>query len=467
MSSSPFTAQNLAPLISIKLDHTNYLLWVSELTPVLRSLDLFGIVDGSELCPPKFILESEGKEPTTINAGFTLWQPKDQYLLSWLNATLSETVLSSVYGLTTSRQVWTLLASRFASQSKSRVAYLKRQLQTLRQGTQPCSQFLQTAKSLADQLAIVGKPVDDDDLISYLISGLNPSFHAFITSYSFATRQTSLSFDEFQTELLNYEMMVNSHNSAPDSAHLAAMAATSQDIAPDHQTWLADSGANNHITADLSNLRISEPYHGENEVVVEAFCCFLKFKCYAENLLNQKIKCLQSDGGGEFTYHPFCDFLQSNGIIHHMSCPHTPQQNGVAERKHRHVTETGLAMLAHAHLLLTYWVEAFNTAIFLINKLPTAVLHNQSPFQFLLNKSPDYSCIKVFGCICYPLLRPYNHHKLLFRSKKCIFLGYSSNHKGYRCLDPSTSRVYLSRHVIFDEAQFSAPTPVSSLSQPS
>ncbi|KAA8547190.1 hypothetical protein F0562_003601 [Nyssa sinensis] len=51
-------------------------------------------------------------------------------------------------------------------------------------------------------------------------------------------------------------------------AQLAAMAATSQDIAPDHQTWLADSGANNHITVDLSNLQISEPYHGENEVAV-------------------------------------------------------------------------------------------------------------------------------------------------------------------------------------------------------
>ncbi|KAH9652916.1 retrovirus-related pol polyprotein from transposon RE1 [Citrus sinensis] len=61
--------------------------------------------------------------------------------------------------------------------------------------------------------------------------------------------------------------------------------------------------------------------------------------------------------------------------------------------------------------------------------------------------------MKVFGCSCYPYLRPYNHHKLQFRSGKCVFLGYSSLHKGYQCLHPS-GRVYISNHVIFDESSF-------------
>ena len=58
-------------------------------------------------------------------------------------------------------------------------------------------------------------------------------------------------------------------------------------------------------------------------------------------------------------------------------------------------------------------------------------------------------------------MRPYNLHKLAFRSKKCIFLGYSSNHHGYRCLDLTTHRVFSSRDVVFNELDFLAKTTPS------
>ena len=121
------------------------------------------------------------------------------------------------------------------------------------------------------------------------------------------------------------------------------------------------------------------------------------------------------------------------------------------ERKHRHIVGTRLSLLAYSHLPSTYWVEAFFTTIYLINRLPTPILKLSTPYTLLFHKAPDYSQLRVFGCACYLLLRPYNHHKLEFHSKKCIFLGYSSNQKGYRCLDPFFYRVYISRHVVFDE----------------
>jgi hypothetical protein len=198
----------------------------------------------------------------------------------------------------------------------------------------------------------------------------------------------------------------------------------------------------------------------------EVFVAFIKFKSFAENQFSSKIKTLQSDGGGEFLSTHFKTFLDTNGIMHQLSCPQTPQQNGIAERKHRHLVETGLAILSHSHLSQNYWVEAFNTAIFLINRLPTTVLRNKSPYQVLLNKDPDYSILRIFGCACYPLLRPYTNHNMQFRSQKCIFLGYSAHHKGYRCLDQSSNRVYLSKHVVFDELQFPAKGVSPSLLQP-
>jgi exosortase/archaeosortase len=51
-------------------------------------------------------------------------------------------------------------------------------------------------------------------------------------------------------------------------------------------------------------------------------------------------------------------------------------------------------------------------------------------------------------------LRPYNNHKLSFRSTQCVFLGYSSMHKGYKCLDGAIGRIYISRDVVFNESLF-------------
>ncbi|RWR76373.1 putative polyprotein [Cinnamomum micranthum f. kanehirae] len=186
----------------------------------------------------------------------------------------------------------------------------------------------------------------------------------------------------------------------------------------------------------------------------QTFVTFLKFKAYVENMLSTTIKAFQSDGGGEFMSNRFQNFLTSHGIAHRVSCPHTPEQNGVAERKHCHIVEMGLTLLATSHMPLQYWVEAFNTAGFLINRLPTKVLNNKSPWECLFNRSPNYCFLHTFGCLCFPWLRPYNKNKLEFRSRPCVFLGYSLNHIGYRCLDIDTGRVFLSRHVVFNERIF-------------
>ena len=73
-----------------------------------------------------------------------------------------------------------------------------------------------------------------------------------------------------------------------------------------------------------------------------------------ENLFSTKIKSLQFDGGGEYSSTHLKIVLAQSGILHRISCPHTSQQNGVVERKHRHVMDTGLALLAHSGLQTKY-----------------------------------------------------------------------------------------------------------------
>ena len=107
----------------------------------------------------------------------------------------------------------------------------------------------------------------------------------------------------------------------------------------------------------------------------------------------------------------------------------------------------------HQRFHINYWVQAFSTALYLINRLPISGLH-KSPWELLFHKTPDYSTLKVFGCSCYPWLKPYSTSKFDGKSIHCVFLGYSLQHKGYCCLDPLTSRLYISRHVLFNESNF-------------
>jgi hypothetical protein len=108
----------------------------------------------------------------------------------------------------------------------------------------------------------------------------------------------------------------------------------------------------------------------------------------------------------------------------------------------------------HVHIPTQYWTDIFESVTFVINRLPSAAISFESPFQRLFKRLPDYQFFKILGCKCYPYTRPYSPHKLSPRSKTCVFLGYSSVYKGYKCLDLSTNRIYVSRHVIFDETAF-------------
>lgn len=116
--------------------------------------------------------------------------------------------------------------------------------------------------------------------------------------------------------------------------------------------------------------------------------------------------------GGEYTKRVFQNILKTSGISFRSSCPGHPEQNGLAERKHRHIVETGLTLLAHAHMPLSYWIDAFNTALYLINRLPTRVLQFQIPYEKLFLRSLDYQSLHIFGCACLPYLRPFNTNKL-------------------------------------------------------
>ena len=172
-----------------------------------------------------------------------------------------------------------------------------------------------------------------------------------------------------------------------------------------------------------------------------------------ETFFSSKITTIYSNRGGD-QYQGLASSLQKHGIQHLKSPPHTPELVGVAECRHRHIVETGLTLLHYASMPLTHWSIAFQTTTYLINYLPTPMFHNQSPFHMLFRTSQSHLKLHVFGYMCYRWLRPYNTNKLQLRSRPFVFDVYSIEHNTYRCLDPQTNRIFISRHVIFVEHSF-------------
>ncbi|KAL8167627.1 hypothetical protein V2J09_009126 [Rumex salicifolius] len=167
-----------------------------------------------------------------------------------------------------------------------------------------------------------------------------------------------------------------------------------------------------------------------------------------------KIQHIQCDNGKEFDNSSFHSFFRDNGLQFRFSCPHTSQQNGKAERILRTINNSVRTLLFQAHLPPKFWVEPLNTAVHLINRLPSKPIHNKIPYEVLYGRPPVYHPLWVFGCACYPNLSSTAPHKLSPRSTKCVFLGYPSNHSGYRCMDLATNKIIISRHVVFDESYF-------------
>uniref|UniRef100_A0A2N9GP76 Integrase catalytic domain-containing protein n=1 Tax=Fagus sylvatica TaxID=28930 RepID=A0A2N9GP76_FAGSY len=183
---------------------------------------------------------------------------------------------------------------------------------------------------------------------------------------------------------------------------------------------------------------------------------------HSDTQYSKAIKVFRSDNAREYRQTDFSTILKHYGTIFHTSCVGTSQQNGRAERKLRHILDTVRALTNAASTPASFWGEAALTAVYTINRCPSPVIQNTTPYERLFGTAPNYSLLKVFGCICFVLLQPHERIKLQPRSQLCCFLGYSLEEKGYRCYDPVAKRLRVSRHVVFWEHKMFYSLPLFS-----
>ena len=183
---------------------------------------------------------------------------------------------------------------------------------------------------------------------------------------------------------------------------------------------------------------------------------FKDFYTMVETHFQTKISILHIDDGTEYFNEKLGSFLKENGIHHQSTCVDTSQQNGIAERKNKHLLEVAHAIMFSMNVSKYLWGEVVLTASYLINKMSTRVLKYSMPLKYFKSFFPlsriysDLS-LKVFGCIAFVHVPNNNQSKLYRRAEKCVVIGYASNKKGYKCCNPQTRKIYVSMNVLFFE----------------
>uniref|UniRef100_A0A803NUC9 Integrase catalytic domain-containing protein n=1 Tax=Cannabis sativa TaxID=3483 RepID=A0A803NUC9_CANSA len=443
--SNPFS-NTLSQPFSLKLDRNNFPLWKTMVNTIIRGHRLDGFINGSRPTPPEFITTGTPIEGVTgsgmdVNPEYETWLVYDQLLMGWLYGSMTEAIASEVMGCQTALALWNSLEELYGAHSRANMDDLRTKIQKTRKGSQTMADYLKMKRMWADSLASA--------VICY---------NRYDETYMGNQPNTAGSQDKQFSALIATPEMLNDDNWYADSGasnHLTSDPGKIQaktEYEGKEQITIGDgrklpishvgSGviqtkSSNplllknmlHIPSISKNLISVSQLTTDNNVSMEFFsdfCCvkdqstgkvvlhetlkdglyqlhtspqssqsaspFSAVAAMAETQFGRKVKKLRTDWGGESQ--AFSTLVAQNGILFDHSCPNTLAQNGRAERKHRHIVEMGLTLLAQAAMPQKYWSDAFQTAVYFINRLPTTILNHKSPYEVIHSKTPDYKFLK-------------------------------------------------------------------------
>lgn len=126
-------------------------------------------------------------------------------------------------------------------------------------------------------------------------------------------------------------------------------------------------------------------------------------------------------------------------------------QNGVAVRKSKTVVDMVRSMINSNNRPKGFWAEAVSCAIHVLNMCPARSDHGKTPQHIWTSKKPNISHLKEFSCLAYAHVPDALRKKLDDKAEKCVFIGYSSDTKGYKLYNPDIGKVIISRDVTFDK----------------
>ena len=166
--------------ISLKLSRDNFLLWKTQLLPVLAAYDLVTLLDQD----PPMVSHLDKDDRICPNPAYKTWFKNDQVVLAIISSSLFKSVLPILVGKNTAREAWEAINRNFAGKSKSRIMELQTRLHNLQKDTMMVDDYVQLVRSLGDELRVSGSMMNEHDLTFALLRGLGSTYNPFYASTS-------------------------------------------------------------------------------------------------------------------------------------------------------------------------------------------------------------------------------------------------------------------------------------------
>ncbi|CAH9070962.1 unnamed protein product [Cuscuta epithymum] len=221
----PNSSEPQKPLISInlgnviKLTPTNFISWQLQIQSILTGYNLDGYLDGSHPCPPATVVTNGVISP---NPAYSSWVRQDKLIFGALIGTLTSSVVSLITRAKTTKDAWDTLSSVYAQPSRGHIKQLKSQMRKYTKGSKTITEYMHFLKTAADELALLGKPLDHEDFIDTILNGLDDGYKSIIEAVE--GRETCITFTELHEKLINRELKLlqeSESSSSPITANVA------------------------------------------------------------------------------------------------------------------------------------------------------------------------------------------------------------------------------------------------------
>lgn len=221
-SSAPHASFSLIRCpITEKFATHNFPLWKAQVLSALRGAQVAHYLDAEGQVPAKEVPRSADK-PTELvpNPEYATWVAKDQQIFNYLLSNVSREIQVQVSNCTMPTKIWKVIQDMTSSQSRGQVINTRMALATAQKGSSSIAEFFSKMKSLADDMVAAGKKLEDEEIASYILDGLDSDFNPVVSAM--AAQVEPLSLDKLYTQLVSWEQRMDLlHGGSGSSTNVA------------------------------------------------------------------------------------------------------------------------------------------------------------------------------------------------------------------------------------------------------